>query len=97
LANSGTLTVGASSEFTVSGNLTGAGITIVNGLLTADSIVQNTLTLGNGATLTINPIPGGHLSGGTIRAVPEPGTLIMLMIAAAAIGWIRKSVRRIGR
>ncbi|MGD0653732.1 MAG: PEP-CTERM sorting domain-containing protein [Thermoguttaceae bacterium] len=97
LANSGTLTVGADSEFTVTGNLTGTGITIVDGMLTADSIVQNTLTIGDGTTLTINPIGGGLLGDGTIQAVPEPGTLIMLLIAAAAAGWMRKSARRISR
>ncbi|MGA2799428.1 MAG: PEP-CTERM sorting domain-containing protein, partial [Thermoguttaceae bacterium] len=96
LANSGALTVGAGSEFDVTGNLTGSGITIVDGLLTADSIVQNTLTIGDGATVTINPIPGGPLGDGTIRAVPEPGTFIMLLIAAAAVGWLRKSARLIG-
>jgi hypothetical protein len=97
LANSGTLTVGSGSEFTVTGNLTGTGITIVDGVLTADSIVQNTLTIGDGATLTINALAGGPLGDGTTRAVPEPGTLIMLLIAAVTAGWLRKSVRRIGR
>jgi fibronectin-binding autotransporter adhesin len=87
LANSGALTVGAGSQFDVTGKLTGAGITTVNGALTADSIVQNTLTIGEGAIVTINPIPGGPLGDITIRPVPEPGTLIMLLIAAAALGW----------
>ncbi len=82
---------------TITGNLTGTGNTIVNGLMTANSIVQNTLTIGEGATLTINPIAGGPLGDGTIQAVPEPGTFIMLLIAAAAVGWLRKSARRIGR
>jgi autotransporter-associated beta strand protein len=96
-SNSGTLSVGKGSNLTITGNLTGTGNTVVNGLMTADSIVQNTLTIGNGATLRINAIAGGPLSDGTTLAVPEPGILIMLLIAAAAAGWMRKSVRRIGR
>lgn len=96
LANSGTLSVGAGSEFDVTGNLTGTGNTIVNGVLTANSIVQNTLTLGAGAMVTINPIPGGPLGDGTIQPVPEPGTFVMLLMAAAAAGLLRKSARHIG-
>jgi hypothetical protein len=55
--------------------------------------VQNSLTLGDGAIVSINPIPGGPLGDGTIRAVPEPGSLIMLLIAAAAVGWMKKGAR----
>jgi hypothetical protein len=94
LANSGALTVGDGSQFTVTGKLSGTGITIVDGALTADSIVQNTLTIGEGATVTINPIPGGPLGDGTIRAVPEPGTLILLLIAVAAVIW-KKGARNL--
>jgi len=85
LANSGTLTVGSGSAFTVSGNLTGAGNTIVNGTMTANYISQNSLTLGAGALVTIQAIPGGPLGIETISPVPEPGTLIMLLIALAAV------------
>ncbi len=76
--------------------MTGTGNTIVNGVLTANSIVQNTLTLGAGAMVTINPIPGGPLGDGTIQPVPEPGTFVMLLMAAAAAGLLRKSARHIG-
>jgi hypothetical protein len=93
LANSGLLTVGSGSEFTVAGNLTGTGTTVVDGLMTANSIVQNTLTIGSGAIVTINPIPGGPLGDRTIQAVPEPGTLIMLMVAAVTLAWRKKGAR----
>jgi autotransporter-associated beta strand protein len=70
------------------GNIAGLGSTAVSGagtVLTINSIAQNTLTIGSGATLIINPIPGGPLGIETIQAVPEPGTFIMLLIAAMAI------------
>ena len=97
LANSGTLTVGAGSAFTVNGDLSGAGDIVVNGALTADAVMQNTITFGPGATLTINAIPGGPVCNGSIRPVPEPGTLVTLMIAAAMAACLKKSARRITR
>ncbi|MGA2061378.1 MAG: PEP-CTERM sorting domain-containing protein, partial [Thermoguttaceae bacterium] len=55
--------------------------------LTATSVVQNTLTIGAGATLTIAPIPGGPLAGlGSISPVPEPSTWALLMLAAMGLG-----------
>jgi hypothetical protein len=60
------------------GAISGSGITKVDAgaSLTAASISQGTLTLGSGATLTIQPIPGGPL-GGAIIPVPEPNTIIL--------------------
>jgi fibronectin-binding autotransporter adhesin len=48
--------------------------------LTAVSIVSNSLTVGAGAKVVIKPLSGGNLSG--LTAVPEPGTLVLLAIAA---------------
>jgi autotransporter-associated beta strand protein len=97
ITNAGILNIAAGCNFTDSGNLTGTGNTIVNGTLTVSSISQNTLTLGIGSRVTIQPIPGGPLGYETIRAVPEPGMLIMLLTAVAAACALRKSARWIGR
>jgi autotransporter-associated beta strand protein len=94
LANSGSLTVGTGSSFVVSGNLTGNGSTTVNGAMTANAIFQNTLTVGAGATVTINPFPGGPLGSQSLAPVPEPSTLVMLLFAAAGVVWYRASRRR---
>jgi fibronectin-binding autotransporter adhesin len=61
------------------GAISGSGTTQIDAgaSLTVTSIYQNTLTMGNGATLTIQAIPGGLL-GGTITSVPEPATLVLL-------------------
>ncbi|HEY4759285.1 MAG TPA: autotransporter-associated beta strand repeat-containing protein [Thermoguttaceae bacterium] len=97
LANSGTLTVGSGSNFSISGDLTGTGNTNVNGLLSADSIVQNTLAVGSGGKVTIGSTGGMPLlNEGTAQAVPEPGTLCMLLIALTMSLGMRKSSRRIG-
>jgi fibronectin-binding autotransporter adhesin len=67
------------------GNITGAGTTKVidNGILTVNSITQNTLQIGAGSLLTIAPIGGGPLADvGTMTAVPEPSTWAMLILAA---------------
>ena len=77
---SGTKTVAA---------LSGTGNTSVaaGSTLTASSIVQNTVTLGIGARITIAPIPGGPTAGsGSLTAVPEPSTWAMLMLAAMGLG-----------
>ena len=61
------------------GAIFGKGITIIDAesKLNASSISQNTLTIGNGATVTIRPISGGPLSG-NITAVPEPAIIGLL-------------------
>ena len=55
--------------------------------LTANSMIQNTVTLGIGARITIAPIPGGPTAGASsLTAVPEPSTWAMLMLAAMGLG-----------
>ncbi len=93
LANSGSLLVGGGGTFTVSGNLSGAGNTTVtdSSLLYAKSIVQNTLTIGPGATVTINPISGGPTaSSPVISPVPEPGTWLLIFMAIFAWAGYKK-------
>jgi autotransporter-associated beta strand protein len=78
----------ASAKFEVAdhthvvGVISGSGTTQVDSgaSLTAASISQGTLTLGIGARVTIQPIPGGPL-GDTITAVPEPSTFVLLAAA----------------
>jgi autotransporter-associated beta strand protein len=64
--------------------------------LNAQSITANTLTIGAGAKVTIKPLnngplhsstsltalSSGPLTAGSITAVPEPGTIVMLLMAA---------------
>lgn len=93
LADASTVNVAAGATLQVIsgapglGNITGLGSTIVSGngtVLTAVSITQNTLTIGSGTTLSIDSLSGGVLGDESVQAVPEPGTLFMLIIAAAA-------------
>jgi autotransporter-associated beta strand protein len=66
-----TTIVGANSNTTVA-----AGAS-----LTADSIVQNTLTIGAGATVTIRATTGA----GSASAVPEPGTWALIGIGLLSL------------
>ncbi|MGA2059429.1 MAG: autotransporter-associated beta strand repeat-containing protein [Thermoguttaceae bacterium] len=87
VTNNGALNITSGSK-TV-GALSGTGNTTLSAStqLTATSVVQNTLTIGAGATLTIAPIPGGPLAGmGSISPVPEPSTWALLMLAAMGLG-----------
>ncbi|MGD0515897.1 MAG: autotransporter-associated beta strand repeat-containing protein [Thermoguttaceae bacterium] len=79
------------------GDISGSGITQVDSgvSLTAASIRQGTLTIGSGATVTIQAIAGGPL-GGTITPVPEPGAWVLLATACLAI-CVGKRMRRNGR
>ena len=52
-----------------------------NGHVNAKSILLDALTIGSGATVTIQPIGGGPLSELTVP-VPEPSTLLLLILAA---------------
>ena len=83
LANSGVLTVDGGSGFSVTGALTGSGQTAVLGssTLTADAIYQDALDIGAGSTVVIRP-----LSGEPLMPVPEPGSFVLLNLAA--IGFI---------
>ena len=70
------------------GDITGSGTTQVDAgsSLTAQSINQDTLTLGIGARVTIQPIPGGPLAlSANIKPVPEPSTLTLLVIGAISL------------
>ncbi|MGD0517537.1 MAG: hypothetical protein ABSA26_08385 [Thermoguttaceae bacterium] len=61
------------------GIISGNGTTLVDSgaSLTATSISQNTLTIGSGATVTIQAIPGGPMSG-IITPIPEPAAIVLL-------------------
>ncbi|MGA2061639.1 MAG: autotransporter-associated beta strand repeat-containing protein [Thermoguttaceae bacterium] len=72
------------------GNISGIGNTILSAdsNLTASSVVQNTLTIGAGATLTIAAIPGGPIGSLTplynVKPIPEPSVMVLLSIAVLA-------------
>jgi autotransporter-associated beta strand protein len=67
-----------SGDHTV-GSVTGGGNTeILSGSLTVGSLVQNSLSVGPGATVTIATLPGGPASG-DITPVPEPAIIGMLI------------------
>lgn len=68
-------------------NITGTGTTQVidGGQLTAPSIVQDRLIIGDGSGMTIAPIPGSPLSGSSLTPVPEPSVLVLLAIAGLGI------------
>jgi autotransporter-associated beta strand protein len=76
--------------------ISGEGDTIisVSAQVTVDSIVQNTLTMGAGCTLTIAPISGGLLSSAeSLRPVPEPNAMLILLLGLSnltAYGIIRR-------
>jgi fibronectin-binding autotransporter adhesin len=60
--------------------------------LTTANVYTGTLTIGAGSKLTITPIAGAPLSGGSLKAVPEPSTIVLLAIAA--LGMIGAAWRR---
>jgi hypothetical protein len=74
--------VSGAGTLNLSGGISGSHmLDVLSGNLTAKSIVVSTLTIGSGATITIQAIPGGPLSG-EITPVPEPSTFVMLTIGA---------------
>jgi hypothetical protein len=76
----------------LSGGITGSHDLEVDINLTATSIQVDTLTIGNGATVTIQTIPGGPLSD-VITPVPEPSTVVLLGISAVSLfayAWRRR-------
>ena len=68
------------------GAISGTGETsVMTGSLTADSIVQDVLTIGAGAKVVIRPLSGGPLaSGAGFQSVPEPSSWILLIMAVTA-------------
>ena len=72
------------------GALSGTGSTSVaaGASLTADSIVQNTLTIGAGGSVTIRPTA----TSGAASPVPEPGTWVL--IGTALLGLLAFRRRR---
>jgi autotransporter-associated beta strand protein len=78
----------------------GLGTTNVTGGLTADSIIQGTLSIGAGGTVTIRPTTAGFGQGGTgsvnsASQVPEPGTWVLLAAGAACLlPLVRRQRRR---
>jgi len=88
--NAGVMTVSGAVS---AGAVVGAGTTTVtaNSSLTATSIVQDTLSLQPGGVLTIRSTASEGEPLGS--AVPEPGTLVLLLAFAAA-GLLARSCRR---
>jgi autotransporter-associated beta strand protein len=63
--------------------ISGKGDTILadSAQVTADSIVQDTLTIGAGCTLTIAAISGGPISGAeAVYPTPEPSAMLILLL-----------------
>jgi fibronectin-binding autotransporter adhesin len=91
VANSGALNITSGSKTIAALSGTGGTTLSAGTQLTATSVLQNTLTLGSGATLTIAAIPGGPLAGmGPISPVPEPSTWAMLVLAAMGLSIYRR-------
>jgi autotransporter-associated beta strand protein len=63
------------------GIIDGAGRTTVAGSLTADSIVQDTLTIGAGGSVTIRET----VVAGGANQVPEPSTIVLLLAGTAGL------------
>jgi autotransporter-associated beta strand protein len=100
VANNGTLNFTSGSRTVTA--LSGSGnVTLgADASLTATSVVQDTITLGAGSTLTIAAIPGGPSvdaaitavpsAGDSITPVPEPSTWVLLLLAALGLGACRR-------
>ena len=90
VANDGLLRVTAGNQEVDS--VSGLGSTnVVSGSLTADSIVQNTLTIGAGGSVTIRETPSAA-GQANVSQVPEPGTWVL--IGTAVLGWLGLRRRR---
>jgi probable HAF family extracellular repeat protein len=79
-------TIIGTGTLNLSGGITGSHILEVDINLTATSIQVDTLTIGSGATVTIQAIPGGPLAlSDNLSSVPEPSTVILLGIVAISL------------
>ena len=56
--------------------------------LTADSVSVGTFTVGAGSVVVIDALPGGPAAVGPAQAVPEPSTLLMLILAGSTLAGI---------
>jgi fibronectin-binding autotransporter adhesin len=76
-------------------NTPDATVSVAAGELDASSIVANTLTVGNGATVVIKAISGGGTQAGmeSLSPVPEPSTWALLILAALVFGIYRRRSR----
>jgi hypothetical protein len=86
--------ISGTGTLNLSGGITGSHDLEVDINLTATSILVDTLTIGSGATVTIQAIPGGPLAmDDNLSSVPEPSTLVLLGIGAIgllAYGWRKR-------
>jgi autotransporter-associated beta strand protein/probable HAF family extracellular repeat protein len=83
------------------GSISGTGMTeVISGELTADSIVQDTLTIGSGTEINIANNPGRTLSiNDNLSSVPEPSNFALLFVGSMCyclwgrpVHWIRYEV-----
>ena len=91
VSNAGTLEITTLAQEL--GDITGAGDTTVaaSAGLTVNSIVQDTLTIGAGGSVTIRETPVAAGAAGA-NAVPEPGTWVL--IGAGLLSWLAFRRRR---
>ena len=90
ILNAGAMTVSGTAAVGAVSKGTGSGTTIVNAgsSLTATAIVQDTLSIGAGATVTIRPATAEDFAGGAgnLSQVPEPATWALL--CAGLVTWL---------
>jgi hypothetical protein len=90
LLGAGTLTIDGNTSSDFSGSISGSGGLVVGDgsgttQLTAANIAVGTLTITAGSKVTISPLSGAPLTASDTKAVPEPGTWILLLMAAAIV------------
>ena len=79
-------TISGTGTLNLSGGINGSRDLEVDIDLTATNIQVDTLTIGSGATVTIQAIPGGPMAlSDNLKSVPEPCTFILLGIGALGL------------